>query len=193
MIYIPSWLHILLYTVLCISLNAQTKFEREVRIRESEAPSDAVRFIQEGNFTTRVKWYRELSHDGLSFEAKGRKNGLLYSIEFNSVGNPIDIERTVRFNDLPPVMQTRIASSLESVFETYRILKTQIQWTGSPRALLELLQQGTTELQWHTAYEIVLSGRQNRQRAMYEVLIDPSGEIINIATIVLRKTDHLDF
>ena len=68
------------------SVAAQNKYEKEVRVSESEVPPNARNFVDMLNLGSKIKWYKEFGMDNISFEAKTKKDGTSYSIEFSGEG-----------------------------------------------------------------------------------------------------------
>ena len=170
---------------------AQTKFEQEQRIKVSEVPAPASDFIAQCPITKGIKWYRENSNQGLSFEAKFKLRGLKYSVEFSADGALQDIEIKIPFNSLDKDIQSTLNQELNNTFLRHRIQKTQIQHQGSSDLLLKLMQGESVETS--VAYELIVKGRQKQNSHYYEVLADARGNIIKQLQIELRPADNLDF
>ncbi|TSE11343.1 hypothetical protein [Aquimarina algiphila] len=172
---------------------AQTKYEREYRIQPDIVPPKALSFIDSCFFKNTIRWYAEESQDGKTIEAKTKKNRARFSIEFDTLGNPIDIEKTIHFKTLPKEIKTNITHSLDSVFTKYTIVKTQIQWKADRQTLLSLMQEKASKDSYTTLYEIVIKGKREKNYHLYEVLIDPKGTIIKFLEIVQRNSDNIQF
>ena len=112
------------------SLNGQQKFEREFRVSEEEVPPKALEAFQNSLFTNKIKWYKEISNEGISFEAKTKKQKTRFSIEFDSLGILQDIEVKTPFADIPDEGRKAIKIHLSDEFEKWKIVKTQFQLTG---------------------------------------------------------------
>lgn len=183
--------------ILCLSLygvtiNAQTKFEREYRIKESEAPKLATKFISQGFPDQKIKWYIEESHEGKTFEAKTYYKKNKYSIEFNTQGNVLDIEKKIPFQSLEKNLKDKITTTLKTLFVKHRILKTQIQWKGDQKELLQLL-NNTYKDNYPELYEIVIRGKKEKTFKQYELLMNPEGKAIRVLEIIQRTSDNLEF
>ncbi|GAA4274848.1 hypothetical protein GCM10022258_41440 [Aquimarina gracilis] len=174
-----------------ITLQAQTKFEREYRIKKHEAPKAAVAFISKGFSEKKVKWYVEESQDGKTFEAKTNYKKNKYSIEFDTLGNILDIEKKVSFQSLQNVLKSKIISSLNSLFVKHKILKVQIQWKGDQENLLKLIKD-TKKENYSELYEIVIKGKKQRTFKMYEILFDSEGKALKVLEIIQRPSDNLE-
>jgi hypothetical protein len=89
------YIFLILSTLFPLLLSGQIKMEREYRIRKDTIAENACIFINQSGFLeekTRVKWYREESKDGNSYEAKFKQNGREFSIEFNMKGELEDAD-----------------------------------------------------------------------------------------------------
>ncbi len=175
-----------------ITINAQTKFEREYRIKPHEIPKPAGKFINQVFEGQKIKWYAEESQDGKTFEAKTTYKKNKYSIEFDTHGNVIDVEQKVSFQSLEDGLKSKIRLTFNTLFTKHIILKTQIQWKGDANTLFQLLKNqnavGYTQL-----YEIIVKAKKEDTYKMYEVLVDSDGKAIKVLEIVQRTSDNLEF
>ncbi|MCK8522927.1 hypothetical protein M0D21_15220 [Aquimarina sp. D1M17] len=184
----------ILYILTTASITAQTKFEKEYRIHEKDAPTKALNFVSDSFIDSKIKWYQEESHEGKTIEAKTLFNKVRHSIEFDTLGNLIDVERTIKFSDLASLLQEKISTSLKKEFSNFKISKTQIQWKASSRqTLISLINNQYTNEVYTQNYEIVLKGKKNKTYANYEVLLDQEGVIVKVLEILPRNTDNLEF
>lgn len=172
----------------------QQKFEKEYRINAVEAPAAAQAFISKCAFDGKVKWYREESQDGKTIEAKTKHRQERYSIEFDSAGALLDVEKTVRFKRLNPQTRKQLCTSLDRRFLKYKISKTQIQWTAPANdALTELIKTGTSAKTYTRHYELVLKAKSDGTWAVYELLLEENGAVVQELKVVQRHTDNLEF
>ncbi len=170
----------------------QVKFEREYRIKVDEVPKPAIDFMDIAFDSKRIKWYAEESQDGKTVEGKTRDNHLKYSIEFDTLGNPIDVEMKVPFNMLKENLKNAINNSLDSIYIKHKILKTQIQWKADPKTLVLLIKnQYKNDFDEH--YEIVIKAKKKTIFKRYELLFDQNGKVIKELEIIQRNTDNIEF
>lgn len=176
------------------TVNAQdsfkNKFEREYSIKQSEVPLEASNFIKE-TLNGKVKWYGEENLNGKAIEAKGKKEGKLYSVKFDTFGKIQDIEVVVNFKSLSEELKNRIQKELEQYFSSIKIIKTQIQWRGSQIVLKQLINKENTTEDYLTNYEIVIRGKENNRSEYYEILFNEQGKIIDKAKIIQKNDHHL--
>lgn len=168
---------------------AQLKYEREYRVKDEEVPVVARSFIDSSFLGKSVKWYKEISLESASFEAKSGD----YSIEFDTLGKIEDVEILLKWEAVGEGARTRIEQDLENTFTRVRVQKVQLQWTGSREALLALVRDKDTGLPYETRYELVVKGRQGRATSLYEVLFDEKGRRLGMSEIIPRNTDNLDY
>ncbi|MBQ4822734.1 hypothetical protein [Aquimarina sp. MMG016] len=171
----------------------QTKFEREYRINTDEVPKEALTFIKLCFPENSIKWYTEESQDGKTIEAKTRYQNNKYSIEFDLLGNVLDVERTIRFKTLSPIIAKNISTSLDSIFLKYKIIKTQIQWKGDKDVILQLVQKSNIQGDYQLQYELIVKGKKEKGYQSYEVLLSKNGKIIKVLPIVQRNSDNIEF
>jgi hypothetical protein len=153
----------------------QYKFEREYRIKQSEAPEQAIKFTNQIGFKNRIKWYAEESQDGKTFESKVYHNGKKHSIEFSSTGEIIDVEVKVKFSKLAENIQYKIKSVLKTKFKKFKIRKVQLQYKGDKELLIKGIKN---DFEIAPKFEIVLKGKSNKNFELYELLFDSTGERI---------------
>lgn len=174
-------------------MNAQTKFEKEIRIHESYIFPSAVAFVGVLNFK-KVKWYKEIGlNKTISYEAKAKKNKKKYSIEFSSEGILEDVEIEIPFTKLSVPLQTKIKANFKATFEDYRIQKTQIQYIASPEKLLEFLIQGNRSDEIRIHYEMILTGKSEKSYNNFEYLFDSEGNQIKKIKIINKYPDYIDY
>lgn len=165
----------LFFSLLCVSVLAQIKIEKEYSVTPKQVPVKALAFMQKLSIKNRIKWYGEESHTGKSFEAKTKYQGKRYSMEFSEKGIIEDVEVTIRFKKLPLKIQRAIKKSLAKRFIKFRIKKVQLQYTGSETDLMKQI-KGMTKLL--PKYELVLKGKKAGPYCLYEFLFSNNGSTI---------------
>lgn len=175
-------------------LPAQTKFEREYRIKENEVPEKAQQFVRHAFSGEKIKWYAEESQDGSSIEAKVKFRKHKFSVEFDTSGNLQDVEKTVKFKTLSPQLSDAISQTLVNEFGNYKIMKVQVQWTAdNPGTLKELIKNGNSSNAYHEKYEVVVETRANKTYKAYELLMDRAGRIEKSLELDLRNMNNMEF
>lgn len=171
--------------------SSQTKMEKEERIKEKDVPENARTFLDEAGAKNKIKWYKDIGQNEMVIEAKTKHRGTLYSIEFDTAGQIINVEYIIKFRRLAPKIKENIKKQLDVKFKKYSIIKTQKQYTGQKAALKELIRNNETDKQFTTRYEIVLKGAEENYKRKYELTTDSSGEFIEIEEIVEPDMDIL--
>lgn len=172
-----------------MSLNAQ-KMEREFRIDQTEFPEEALEFLNQLDLPLKkVKWFKEVQEHRTSFEAKIKVEKFLYSIEFDSLGRLEDIEKMVKFNRLPPDIQSVLKQSLRAQLGSYKIVKTQIQFTElrSEKVVLTELSVQNSSIK----YEIELFTKRDASKRLMEYLLSNRGEILSSHEVIVRSSENL--
>lgn len=183
---------ILSFAIPC-DVAGQFKYEREYNLQKGEVPVLATTFINTCCRGSNVKWYGEESLKGKSIEAKLNYKDALFSIEFDTTGYIQDVEKKIGFDNIPKNAQSTIVNKLDSVFRKHKIDKIQVQWVGSNEALYELIEKNYSTLPHTINYEIVVNGKKEKSKKMYEVLFSMDGSILSVSEIVQRNTDNLDY
>ena len=173
---------------------AQPKYEREIRIRKKEVPENALRFIDSMKFNSRVKWYKEIGYDQISFEAKTRVNRERVSVEFCELGSLQDVEIEIGTKNIPTIAYNSIKEYLTLKYSRFKIEKVQIQYSGGEHEILTFFRNnmnnpGEIEIR----YEIVISSRVDGSFKLFEYLFSKNGEYIQSAPIIQRRTDVIDY
>ncbi len=171
---------------------AQDKYEREYRVPMEAVPVMARSFVDSCQFERRVRWYREESIDGHSFEAKVKEQGRRYSIEFDTLGQIQDVELLSRWNELPALSRSAMEEQLGTLFNRFRLKRIQQQWTGTRIVLLQAI-RGQVAAGIELRYELVVRGRGTDGVQWYEFLFSASGQEERRSAIVFRNTDNLDY
>lgn len=185
--------HLLLFILLLqlSSAYSQDKSEREYRIKSSQVAAKALEYVENNFQDVRIKWYGEENLDGKAVEAKGKKQGNLYSVKFNMNGELQDIEMVMKFGDIAQDVRNTIEKNLESRFSKFKLQKTQIQWLGKASDLASLIRGENVTGLYTTNYEITLRGTKEGLTEYYEILADHTGKIVRESRILQRTNQNL--
>jgi hypothetical protein len=184
----------LLFFLIPIHSNAQEKFEKESRIHDAELiPGKARLFVDSLRQGNRAKWYKEESQTGISVEAKFRLNKRMCSVEFDTLGSLQDVEVVMAKNEVNPILLHAIEVHLDSLFTNWNFQKIQMQYKGVDEDVLKSIKGHKPIGNVSTYYEIVLKGRMNGLKNLYEVTVTDGGEIIYVKEIVDKPAEHLEY
>ena len=187
------WLSLLGLALLSPGLYAQQKYEKERKIKVSDVPEQAKRFLKVAQVEEKIRWYFEENLLGNSIEAKFKRSKKRYSIEFGTDGYIQDIEIQIAWKEVPIATGRSIQATLDSMYSYSRIDKIQLQFTGEEVALQQLMRGEETPGDYSRQFEVVVEGKVKQQVKLYEILFDERGRPITVATIVQRNTDHLEY
>jgi hypothetical protein len=168
---------------------AQVKFEQEHRLRPELAPPEAQALVARFAFDKKIRWYRELSQNGASVEAKAKRGAHRYSLEFDTAGRLQDVEVEVSWENIPaPARQ-----AMEAVFghegTSWHVMRAQIQYADADLAL-----QHAPGPHPEARYEVVLRLRDAEgQLHSYECLFDAQGALLRRSRFVSHLTDLLEY
>lgn len=184
-------LFLFLLIACCIHARAQEKFEREYRLKKENIPSKAVEFVKKFNFDRAVKWFGEESLQGKSIEAKVKFNKTKYSIEFDTLGNLQDVEIEIPFQKIQKNSAQKIQEFFAKDFQKFKIIKIQKQFSGTPAEVLnDLKNNGNSS---SIKYEIVVKGKDQSGRNLYEYTFSSAGDFEKKEKIIFRNSDHLEY
>lgn len=172
---------------------SDTKYEKEYRIKEKDVPDEALKFIKSLGFEDDVKWYFDEDLKENSIEAKIRHNKRKYSIEFDTIGKIRDVEIEMEWRDLPDKVRKMIMVQLDSVFDSHKVGKIQIQYSGDKKVLKKLIKGQKTDKYYLTQYEIITDGQKDKKWHSYQITFSDNGQIVKISQIIFRNIDNLEF
>lgn len=150
------------------------KMEIEERISEKYFPKPALAFI-ERNYpeVNKRKLYRETSAaDSITYEAKFRSEGFLYSIEFWPDGQLLDIEKRVKFRSVPESTRRKMRDRWAADMKKFRVVKCQEQTSDAG-----------------TRYEVEVRGKIEQQVSFFQYLFEADGTFVQKSKIILRPND----
>lgn len=179
--------------LLSASAYGQVKQEKEHRIEASEVPEPARQFIDAIGGTPCVRWYYEQNLEDNSIEGKLMYYKKKHSIEFDTGGQLQDVEILVDFKELPENLQETIQKQLSAEFDNFKVKKTQQQYSGERSVLLELIKTGKTTFPYTTRYELVVKGKKDHQKNLYEITFNQQGNLLEKEEILFRNTDNLEY
>ena len=155
---------LLLFLVSVLAIQAQ-----ETRLRTQEVPAAIKEHIASHYPTaSRIRYYREVYFDTVFVESEFRFRGEKYSLRFYEEALH-EVEIYISFNEIPTRTQAKIRSTLDSLFNRYRILYIQ---EVNPR----------TDLQ----YEINVKGVREKSVDFYELFLDPTGRLLRINNVFIE-------
>ena len=191
----PKTLIRITFLVFFISLNSnsQIKFEQEKRISKSNVPEKALRFVEGLPLTKKIKWYKEISQDGITIEAKTCFSNHKYSIEFTNQGEIIDVEKKVKFKYLESAVRETIKGELDTLFDKFIIKKTQIQYTDFEDEINFIFEESDIENSAEPNYELIVRGKDKGIFSTYEITFDHTGVKLKILKVTQRTSDNIEF
>lgn len=170
------------------SVMAQNKLEREYRVKTEQVPLQALNCIHKLNLQGNIKWYFEEGLNGVSYEAKTKHHKQYYSVEFDTLGKLLDVEILMHPSQIPAQILQKIVFDLNQRFKKYKIDRTQVQYTGTVEAVLQLISQNQNQ-DLTTKYELVVKAN----RKLFEILFSDKGDFEQIAEIIPKNSFHLEF
>jgi len=174
-------------------LKAQQKYESEFRMKTEMIPQSAKRFIDSIAPGLKIKWYKEIGLDDVSFEAKFKHKKKKFSVEFDTLGILQDVEFVIKKSEIAPKVYNVITNKLDSLYRKWKFRKIQTHYTGPNGDLITSINKNKPSETIKISYEIVLKGRALGNTKLYEITFNDQGEIQNIQQIVQDKADHLQY
>ena len=193
MIYLRNLVLFAFTLLLSIFSQAQEKYEKEYRIPQEELPDKALQFINSTAFDFSEKWYIEENLEGNSVEAKFKYHRKKYSVEFDTLGNLLDIEVEQSFDELPAKLQESIKQVLKDSYSKFTIRKMQVQYSDEIASFANFLEEPNKESRYNIHYELVVKGKKHGEWNLFEMTFKANGALEKTEQIILRNTDHLEF
>ncbi|MDZ4147149.1 MAG: hypothetical protein U1C58_02595 [Flavobacteriaceae bacterium] len=172
---------------------AQLKYEREFRIKSETIPQSAKEFIDSISVDSKIKWYKEISLNDVTLEAKFKLENKKFSIEFDTLGKLQDVEFVIKKREISPEVYNKIERKLDSVYQKWKFQKIQIHYSGKSRDIVAAIRKNEPSDSIKIAYEIVLKGKNLEDTQLYEITFNEQGEVQNILQIIQDKADHLEY
>ncbi|MCR9174085.1 MAG: hypothetical protein NXI10_16405 [bacterium] len=185
--------YILLFIVTTpFSFLAQEKLEMESRLNNEEVPESALLYVDSISPKNKVKWYLDESINFYTYEAKFVHRSKRHSVEFDSLGNLQDVEVEVEFESLPSDACSVISDYLKNDNQRYKIKKVQIQYSGTPDAVLDAVNDEDSNKHF-VRYELVVKCKKDDEVHLYEYLFDADGRFMSIAKILPLKASNIEY
>ncbi len=172
---------------------AQQKYEREFRIKSETIPQSAKEFIDSISADSKIKWYKEISLNDITIEAKFKYNKKKFSVEFDTLGKLQDVEFVIKKREISPEVYNKIELKLDSVYQKWKFQKIQIHYSGKSSHIVAAIRKNEPSDLIKIGYEIVLKGKNLEDTNLYEITFNEQGELKNILQIIQDKADHLEY
>lgn len=187
---------ILTVTLICLTMlsgHAQNKYEREYRIKKSQFPEKALNYISDRlKEARRIRFYREVDSAKTRYEAKFKKDRLKYGVAFDNNGNLENVEIQIKSVDIPNDSFSKITEYLSSSFKKYRIRKINQQYPFDENDTEKTLKNAFQNLLLPGLnYELIVSGKKNKNFSQFEILFDAQGDFVKIRKSLPPNYDHV--
>ncbi len=172
----------------------QDKVEYEERIKKELVPLKAKEWLSKTfQSKPKVKWFKENSENGFSFEAKFKLNKSFYSAEFDSLGLVLDVEKELKWTDLENNTKVNLGKYLDEDLKGLTIEKIQIQFSGSENALSLFFRNGDSP-GILKQYEIEFQAFDELgDLRLWEGTFDEKGNFLNKRRISIRDNNNISF
>lgn len=181
----------LVIVVLSATGFSQTKVEREHRIRKCQFPA-----FDLGSITSNAKkhrFYKRVDSTSTNYVVKFKKDRLYYQIAMDSTAQIKNLGFTVTKIDIPEEVFTNISAHLDNSFEKVTILKIIQQYPVSGTADIDKTVRNAMQnlMVPDTLYELILTGKKDGQKTVYESTFDASGNLLQLAEALPVNYDHV--
>jgi len=177
-----------------ISVLGQDKLEQEVRVRAQQVPLEARKWLKDAFESVRKpKWYKEFSELDYSFEAKFKLKGRFHSVEFDSLGNVLDVEIEIEWESLSEEVKANLTLHFEGTLRRFKLEKIQIQYSGLPGDLEDFFDEEETDgvlIQFEIEYQ---AEDQSEVIRIWEGTFSSDGKFLTHRRIIVRELFNLSF
>jgi hypothetical protein len=170
---------------------ADIKIEKEERIDASDFPDvseDVLPVLLRD--ARRIKYYREQDARAASYEAKFKKKGRDYSVEYSRDGELQDVEIEISRGKIDRVLREELDRQLGTMARKHRVEKVQQQYlpTDEPTQILENIKSKQYDF-----LELIVALKIEGSISRKELLVDRNGQIVKQRKIKRRSYDFLLF
>lgn len=177
-----------------ISVLGQEKVEREVRVKERQVPIEARKWLKDTFEKIRKpKWYKEFSELGYSFEAKFKLQDRFHSVEFDLLGNVLDVEIEMEWEGLSDEVKANLSSHFVGTLRRFKLEKIQIQYSGLLADSEDFFDKEKTDgvlIQFEIEYQ---AEDQSKVIRLWEGTFSSEGKFLAQRRIVVRDIFNLSF
>lgn len=186
---------ILSIMLLPILLLSQEKREKEERVKEQDFPVAALLFLNtDSNDYRRLRYYYETDGERESYEAKFKKDGEWFSVEFNTEGQLQDIEVTTDWEDLPKSFHQSLENYMQSNYERWKFEKFQRQFLpqeNNTDLLKSVLSNPLTVSPFNI--ELIVATKNDGKLQKFELLFTSEGQFLQKRKVIRRSYGFLLF
>jgi hypothetical protein len=185
--------YLYLFLILCLSnnLQAQIKYEKEVRLKRSQVPVEIFDYVNALAQGAKVRWYSQYGIDNKVYEAKFKYQGKNYSVEFFDNGLLKDVEILIDVTEIEAALFEKIDTKLKAELSDYRITRLQLQILASSKDIIQYFRDKSTLSKLTQKYEIVVWTRTNNEIVSYEYLFDSNADIVKKLRVIDKIDDNL--
>jgi len=185
---------LIIFFLSSISVLGQDKLEQEVRVKAQQVPLEARKWLKDAFESVRKpKWYKEFSELDYSFEAKFKLKGRFHSVEFDSLGNVLDVEIEIEWESLSEEVKANLTLYFEETLRRFKLKKIQIQYSGLPGDLEDFFDEEETDgvlIQFEIEYQ---AEDQSEVIRIWEGTFSSDGKFLTHRRIIVRELFNLSF
>jgi hypothetical protein len=185
---------LIIFFLSSISVLGQDKLEQEVRVKAQQVPLEARKWLKDAFESVRKpKWYKEFSELDYSFEAKFKLKGRFHSVEFDSLGNVLDVEIEIEWESLSEEVKANLTLHFEETLRRFKLKKIQIQYSGLPGDLEDFFDEEETDgvlIQFEIEYQ---AEDQSEVIRIWEGTFSSDGKFLTHRRIIVRELFNLSF
>ncbi|SCY37147.1 hypothetical protein SAMN05192588_2533 [Nonlabens sp. Hel1_33_55] len=170
--------------------SSKIKIEKEERIQQEALPLPIIEAVTQVSEDRKVKYYKEIDGEKISFEGKFKKAGNRYSMEFDVVGNFEDLEVEVKKRSVDKLLWNAISLKLDSISSRWRTEKIQEQYL--PESTMEKFKEKLKSSNFENL-EIIAAFKKDGKILRKELLFSAAGALIQMREVKRIAYDFLLF
>lgn len=185
---------ILFFCLFSLQISAQTKLEKEIRVKDKDVPTKALDCIQDNiKSKKRVKWFFQKDADKEVYEAKFKQFGKKFSVEFLTSGEIFNVEIIIKKSNFKNQVYKAITSEMDWRFDDFKMIKIQTEYLGDDDDLEDIIEDYEIDDDLEQRFEIEVNAKTDGKRHLYEMIFDDNGKLLSKRKIKLKSTDILDY
>ena len=182
------------FLLICLSGFGQVKYEREHRIKKSQFPVSARSFFENNvDEAKKIRYYREVDSNLVTYTVRFRKDRLYYGLQFNRQSVLQHIEFSIKEVDIPEESLQQIKSYLDNNFNKYNVRRISQQYPVSSEQPVAISMRNAFQnlIIESIRYELMFRGKKEAKGVDYEALFGSDGSFINIRKSLPPNYDHV--
>ncbi len=184
---------ILVLLLLSIHCQGQNALARDEGIEAANVPEEAVKFVNALQIQKKVRWIKHDHGSMDTYEAHTMRNGKKISASFDSLGQLIDVQQAITFEDISSDPRAQIQDTLKAKWHKYWVVETEEKYFAkTPNEMKENLNLNDLILDPNAQYELHVYAKLNGEFHQYVCTFDNKGILLDQEELEIQDTNLLE-